>query len=84
MTVLPAKRLENFAPAFGRKERMRKGFDADITPFDPTKITDMATYQDPLLHSIGIEHVMVNGKFVVKNGSSIEDVLPGQLIKSAK
>jgi len=83
MTVLPAKRMENFAPAFKYKGRLRQGFDADLTIFDPGKITDMATFQHPLRPSKGIQYVLVNGEFVLKSGRFIEDVLPGQLIKGS-
>jgi len=81
MTVLPAKRMQSFAPAFMRKGRLREGFDADITVFDPDEISDMATYQQPLAPSKGIQHVMVNGEFVLKHGVLLEDTLPGQIIK---
>lgn len=83
MTVLPAKRMENFAPAFKNKGRLREGFDADLTLFDAEKITDTATYQHPLRPSTGIQYVLVNGEFVLREGSLVEDVLPGRLIKSS-
>ncbi|MFT5572269.1 MAG: N-acyl-D-aspartate/D-glutamate deacylase [Cryomorphaceae bacterium] len=83
MTVLPAKRMEGFAPAFKYKGRLRKGFDADLTLFDPKSITDMATFKQPQIPSKGIQYVLVNGEFILKSGLFIEDVLPGQLIKRA-
>lgn len=83
MTVLPAKRMENFAPAFKYKGRLREGFDADLTIFDPKKITDAATFQHPLRPSKGIQHVLVNGEFVLKEGRFVEDALPGQLIRGS-
>jgi dihydroorotase-like cyclic amidohydrolase len=84
MTLLPAQRLESFAPAFGHKGRLREGFDADLTLFDPRLIADTATYQEPLRPSTGIQYVLVNGEFVVKNGSFIENALPGQWIKGVE
>ena len=81
MTVLPAKRMENFAPALKDKGRLREGFDADITIFDPQKITDMATFRQPQRPSKGIQYVLVNGEFILKDGKFLEGVLPGQLIK---
>jgi N-acyl-D-aspartate/D-glutamate deacylase len=83
MTVLPAKRMEDFAPACKYKGRLREGFDADLTLFDPRKITDTATFQRPLQPSKGIKHVLVNGEFVLKEGRFVEDALPGQLIKAS-
>ena len=83
MTVLPAKRMENFAPAFKLKGRLREGFDADLTIFDPKKITDTATFQHPLRPSEGIQHVLVNGEFVLKGGRFVENALPGQLLRGS-
>lgn len=83
MTVLPAKRMEKFASAFRYKGRLRERFDADLTLFDPSKISDMATFQQPLQPSKGIQYVLVNGEFVLREGKIIEDVLPGQLIKGS-
>jgi hypothetical protein len=83
MTILPAKRMEKFAPVFNNKGRLRAAFDADLTIFDPTMITDSATFQQPLLPSQGIQHVLVNGEFVLKAGRFIDNALPGQLIKGS-
>lgn len=82
MTVLPAKRMESFSPAFKKKGRLRKGYDADITIFDPKTITDMATFKQPQAPSKGIRYVLVNGQFILKDGEFIEGVMPGQLLKS--
>jgi hypothetical protein len=35
MTVLPAKRMEKFAPVFKNKGRLREAFDAELTIFIP-------------------------------------------------
>lgn len=83
MTVLPARRMEEFAPEFKYKGRLREGFDADLTLFDPNEVTDMATFQQPLNPSNGIQYVLVNGEFVLKGGKLIEDVLPGKMIKGS-
>ena len=81
MTVLPAKRMQEFAPAFRNKGRLREGFDADLTVFDAEQIIDNATFKQPLLPSKGIQYVLVNGEFVLKEGKFIEDVGPGKLLK---
>ncbi|MFT5579689.1 MAG: N-acyl-D-aspartate/D-glutamate deacylase [Paraglaciecola psychrophila] len=83
MTVLPAKRMETFAPSFKHKGRLREGFDADLTIFDPKKITDNATFQQPLMPSKGIQYVLVNGEFVLKEGRFVAGTFPGKLIKGA-
>ena len=54
MTLMPAQRLEKRAPVFLKKGRIRIGADADITVFDPAKIIDKATFEDPLQYSDGI------------------------------
>lgn len=68
MTILPAKRMQAVSSAFARKGRLRVGFDADITVFDPNIVTDKATYSDPIQPSKGIQHVIVNGVFAIQHG----------------
>jgi N-acyl-D-amino-acid deacylase len=41
---------------------------ADITIFDPDKVIDKGTYQDPIQFPEGIEYVIVNGFITVENG----------------
>ena len=78
MTLLPARRLEGFAPAFARKGRIQVGADADITVFDPEHILDRATYQNPYQTPEGILHVIVGGEPVVAEGRLIEETYPGE------
>jgi len=80
MTWLPAKRLEGIAPMMRFKGRMQIGADADITIFNPDTIIDKATFEKGLEFSSGVEYVMVNGIFVIKNGKTVLNVLPGQAI----
>jgi Amidohydrolase family len=78
MTLLPAERLEKRAPVFRGKGRIRVGADADITVFDPARVIDRATYEEPLQYSEGIQFVLVNGVAVVKDGRLVDEVLPGR------
>ena len=78
MTLLPAKRLEGIAPMMRFKGRIQVGADADITIFNPNTIIDKATFEKGLEFSAGIEYVMVNGTFVLKNGKTVTAVFPGQ------
>lgn len=80
MTLLPAKRLENIAPSMRFKGRIQVGADADITIFDPNTIIDKATFEKGLEFSAGIEYVMVNGTFILKNGKTVSSVYPGQAV----
>ena len=82
MTLMPAERLERRAPVFRNKGRIRVGADADITIFNPATVIDRATYQQPALHSAGIEFVLVNGVTVIKNGEVQEGVFPGRGLRA--
>ena len=76
MTGLPARRL-------GLTDRgvIRVGARADLVVFDPRRVGDVATYEDPHRYSTGIENVIVNGRFVIKNGDHTGS-LPGRVLPS--
>jgi N-acyl-D-aspartate/D-glutamate deacylase len=82
MTLMPAQRLEKRAPAFKDKGRIRVGADADITIFDPDRVIDKATFEEPLQYSEGIPFVLVNGVLVVKNSQLVEGVRPGRAARA--
>ena len=79
MTILPARRLEAIAPAMRNKGRIRVGADADITVFDADRVLDKATFQG-LAFSEGVDHVLVNGVAVVREGKTVENVFPGEAV----
>ena len=60
------------------KGRIQVGADADITICNPNTIIDKATFETGLEFSEVIEHVMVNGTFVLKNGKTVTALFPGQ------
>ena len=64
MTGLPAK-------TFGLADRgtVREGAYADLVIFDPERIIDLATYEDPLQQSAGIDYVLVNGSLSLMQGN---------------
>lgn len=78
MTYLPAKRLEETSPMMRFKGRIQVGADADITVFNPENILDLASFETGLKFSTGIEHVLVNGTFVLKNGKILSDIFAGK------
>jgi dihydroorotase len=78
MSLLPAQRLEQRAPIFRNKGRIRVGADADIAVFDPATVIDRATYAEPGIPAVGFRHVLVNGVAVVRDGGLVEGILPGR------
>ncbi|MCI0390448.1 MAG: amidohydrolase family protein [Acidobacteria bacterium] len=80
MTFLPAHRLDAAVPAMRTKGRIKVGADADITIFDPARVIDRATFENPAQYSEGITHVMVNGVFVVRDSKLVASVFPGRAI----
>lgn len=85
MSLLPAQRLESASSQMKTRGRICEGAIADLCIFDPTTVKDCATYQQPKLPSQGIIHVLVNGKFVVRDGNLVamdkNTILPGQPIR---
>ena len=65
MTSLPAQR-------FKLRDRglIRAGFKADLVVFDPDRIIDRATFQQPQLTSEGVQRVFVNGVEVWSGGKA--------------
>ncbi|MBV9082821.1 MAG: amidohydrolase family protein [Acidobacteriaceae bacterium] len=77
MSLLPAVRLN-----MPNKGRLQMGADADITVFDPERVVDRASFENPAQYSEGIPYVMVNGVWVVKKGEIQPGVYPGRGLRS--
>jgi dihydroorotase len=76
MTVMPADRL-----GMKNKGRIAAGADADITVFDPDRVIDRATFENPAQYSEGIQYVLVGGTEVVRRGELVEGAAPGTGVK---
>jgi N-acyl-D-amino-acid deacylase len=78
MTSLPAT-------VFRLKDRglLREGAWADLVVFDPAKVQDNATYDDPHHYATGFAYVLVNGVPVVK-ADQHTGARPGQPLRHQK
>jgi len=63
MTGMPAEKLR-----LKTRGILKKGNAADIVVFDPSRVIDRATYESPHHYPEGIIHVLVNGRFVIRDG----------------
>ncbi len=85
--VIPLKeairRLTSFPCSnLGIKDRglLKDGYHADIAVFDPNRVRDNATYENPHRLATGFVHVWVNGTQVLKDGSHTGE-FPGKFVK---
>jgi N-acyl-D-amino-acid deacylase len=78
VTSFPAQRFH-----LGKRGLLRPGYHADIAIFDPNKIMDTATYQDPMNNPDGIHHVIVNGVKTIEHKKNLH-VNAGCVIKSQR
>lgn len=78
LTSLPADIL-------GLEDRgtIRPGARADLVVFDPERVRDRATFEDPLLFAEGIDDVFVNGEAVVRGGR-VTGARPGTLVRHGR
>ena len=59
---------------------LREGFAADVVVFDPARIADRATYDEPHRYADGVSTVIVNGEVVVDGGDHT-DARPGRVLR---
>ena len=78
MTSLPASRA-------GLRDRgvLREGMKADVAVFDPARVRDRSTYEDPHHFSEGVSHVIVNGVPVLQDGA-MTGKLGGRVLRGRK
>ena len=75
MTSVPAGRI-------GLRDRgvVREGAIADLVVLDPATVIDTATVVAPAAYPVGIEHVVVNGRVAIRNGTETGE-RPGRLVR---
>jgi N-acyl-D-amino-acid deacylase len=64
MTSLPAQTFR-----LADRGVIKPGAWADIVIFDPDKVADLATFEDPHHYSVGFTDVIVNGAPVIRDGA---------------
>lgn len=75
LTSFPAENL-----GLRDRGRLQRGYLADVVVFDPTTITDHATFDDPHRLSTGVEQVFVNGVHVLRDGEHT-GATPGRVVR---
>ena len=75
MTALPAERL-----GLSDRGRLQPGLKADITIFDKAKVQSECSVKAPRVYATGIDHVVVNGQFAMRDGVRTE-VDAGQVLR---
>ncbi len=63
LTALPAQNL-----GLADRGLLKPGYFADVVVFDPAKIIDHATFEQPHQYATGVVHVFVNGMQVLNDG----------------
>jgi len=75
LTSLPASNLK-----IQKRGALMPGYFGDLAIFDPTKIVDHATFENPHQYSTGMVHVFVNGTQVLENGEHT-NARPGRVVR---
>jgi N-acyl-D-aspartate/D-glutamate deacylase len=75
MTSMTAARLRLYDRGL-----VRPGLKADVVLFDPAVIADRATFDQPTEYAVGVRHVFVNGRLVLRDGI-LTNERPGQVIR---
>jgi N-acyl-D-aspartate/D-glutamate deacylase len=75
MTGMPAARVR----LHGRGV-LRAGAFADITIFDPARVRDRATFEQPNQYAEGINYVIINGQLAVDKGARTQ-ALAGRILR---
>jgi N-acyl-D-amino-acid deacylase len=78
MTSLPAQTFKLWDRGL-----VRPGMAADLVLFDEKRVADLATFEQPKRHPMGIDYVIVNGKVAVQKSVSTQP-RAGQILLKGK
>ncbi|HEX9893667.1 MAG TPA: amidohydrolase family protein, partial [Gemmatimonadales bacterium] len=77
MSARPAERVRLMD-----RGRVAPGLVADLVAFDPERVADRSTFQDPFQYPDGIRLVLVNGEIVLRDGQRTP-AQPGKAVRPA-
>lgn len=60
--------------------RVAPGLVGDLAAFDPSAVTDRATWSEPGRRATGVEHVLIGGRFAVRGGR-VESARLGRVVR---
>jgi N-acyl-D-amino-acid deacylase len=75
ITSAPADRV-----GLRERGRIEPGAFADLVAFDPDRVIDRATFEEPHQYPEGIPHIWVNGEQVLRDGEQT-GALPGRVVR---
>ncbi|MDF1559794.1 MAG: D-aminoacylase [Bacteroidales bacterium] len=75
LTTLPATNMK-----IEKRGALKEGYYADVVIFDPEKVQDHSTFEDPHQLSTGMSHVFVNGVQVLLDGKHT-GATPGRVVR---
>jgi len=76
VTSLPASIM-----GLERRGALSPGYHADVVVFDPARLRSRADFHTPDVFPEGIEHVMINGRSVLRRGKFVDGVLAGDVVR---
>ncbi|MYY11155.1 amidohydrolase family protein [Streptomyces sp. SID4919] len=77
LTSRPAARLR-----LADRGLVREGYRADLVLFDADTVAAGSTYDDPRVYPTGIPYVLIDGRFVMRDGLRT-DVIAGRTVRGA-
>ena len=73
---LPARTM-----GLARRGEIREGYRADLIVLDLERLSTSATFREPRVSPAGVEQVLINGKFAVRDGAFVRGALAGRVLR---